>query len=282
MANQRLLKHLHGADSVNEISQAAFGDERLRDRGQAVAEAIRRSPGASLPAVMANDTELTGAYRFFNNVKVTAQRLLAPHVAATLERAKFQREVVVIHDTTECRYGGRRSGLGRLSEGAEGFLAHVTLVATAEGVPLPLGVAATEFLVRGPKKKLKRGKKRPRKAKYSLGPENEHGRWDRAAAATETALRSAGVRPIHIEDREGDSYLLLSEMDKHDRAFVIRMTHDRVLMKANDDSAASLSDAVAGLPVLADRDIQVSRRGTDRPPRALKKHPPREERTARS
>jgi hypothetical protein len=38
--------------------------------------------------MMASDGELEGLYRFFNNERVTASAVLAPHYRATLERVR--------------------------------------------------------------------------------------------------------------------------------------------------------------------------------------------------
>lgn len=273
-----LVHHVRSSDPVDEIGLASLPDKRLGKRGKLVAEAIRRSPAAPLPDVMANDTELTGAYRFFNNERVTPAALLKPHFDATLARARSMKECLVIHDTTAVTYGGKRSGLGRIAKGKDGFLAHVSLAVTADGCPAPLGVLATEFLVRsGAKRTL-----RPRRTSDDpLEAAGESARWERGFAATDKALRDASVRPIHVADREGDSYLLLSKMLENQRAFVFRMAQNRALESSADDETALISDVLKGLPVLSRRTITLGARDTSkRPPPLKKRHPSRESREA--
>jgi hypothetical protein len=273
---------LRNSDPVLEFSRVDLHDRRLNRRCATIAAMLQKSPSESLPSLCANDSELAATYRFFNNSSVTPAALLAPHIEATVVRAAQLREVLVIHDTTEASYLGGRSDLGPLSGKQRGFLAHCSLAVTADGAALPLGVLATEFLTRkddeetaSDKKKRKKG----HKAKYSLGPENEGSRWERAAALVEKTL-GGRVSAIHIEDREGDSYLLLSEMVAHDRRFVVRLTHDRVLT-STDQSVRKLFELMAQMPVVTTRGAKVSARSAEgRPPAARRKHPPREQRLA--
>src|ERR1700677_4153559 len=89
-----------GADVAAELREANFGDLRLSKRCSAIADALVRCPGAPLPRVAADDAELMGAYRFFNNEKVNPEAILAPHAKATAARAKLAKTVLVLHDTT--------------------------------------------------------------------------------------------------------------------------------------------------------------------------------------
>lgn len=273
------MQHVRSSDSVDEIGLAALPDKRLAKRGRLVAEAIRRSPAAPLPDVMANDTELTGAYRFFNNPRVTPAGLLKPHFNATLTRAQSTQECLVIHDTTAVTFGGKRSGLGRIATGKDGFLAHVSLVVAAEGSPVPLGVLAAEFLVR---KSVRAKRPADRRTQEDpLKAAGESARWERGFAATDSALREASVRPIHVADREGDSYLLLSMMLEHQRAFVFRMAQDRTLELDGDEGTARISDVLKEMPVLARRTVTLGARDTSkRPPPVKKRHPSRDGREA--
>ena len=61
---------------------------------------------------MGSEAELEGFYRFINNDGFSPGAILAPHVAATLQRARDNTCVVVVHDTTQVAYGGlaRRDG----------------------------------------------------------------------------------------------------------------------------------------------------------------------------
>jgi hypothetical protein len=268
----KALKELRRSKSSDGLEKATLGDGRLTQRAVLSAEAIARAPSASLPALAASDSELTALYRFFNNEEVTAAALLAPHFAATAERARLLPQVLAIHDTTDVGFAGERKGLGPLSNRAEqGFRAHVTLVASAGEEPLPLGAVALEQLVRGPEKK-------PKGRRTILDPENEFSRWDRGVVAARRLLE--GQRVIHVKDREGDCYELFATMLDNDDRFVVRQAVNRRLAGPND--GAKVFDVLGDLPVIARRTVDINARLTEkRPPASRRKHPPREARSAR-
>ena len=67
---------------------------------------------ASINAACGGWAETTAAYRFFDNEKVTPEKLLAPHVAATIERMQGQPVVLLVQDTA----GWPRRGFERLGD----------------------------------------------------------------------------------------------------------------------------------------------------------------------
>ena len=83
------------ADS--EFQDAAFGDDRLRQRAIRVCERLAEHPSESIPAACCGRAEVEAAYRFFSNAKVTAARVLASHHEASLRRLAAH-PVVLGHD----------------------------------------------------------------------------------------------------------------------------------------------------------------------------------------
>lgn len=71
---------------VEEIEAVDLGDARLNHRARKVVRAIASQPTLGFPQALATEAELEGFYRLLSNDKVTPQRLLAPHVEATIER----------------------------------------------------------------------------------------------------------------------------------------------------------------------------------------------------
>lgn len=91
---------------------------------------------------MGEDAALEGLYRLLSNEAVIPQAVLAPHIDRSMQRARDAGVALAIHDTTEAEFSGeiRRNGLGPLrTENKQGFLAHVTLLAAADGTRLPFG-----------------------------------------------------------------------------------------------------------------------------------------------
>ena len=90
-----------------EIAEVQLGDRRLNERASVLTNALGKAPGRSLPVAAGSAAGLEAAYRFFGNDRVTLPKLLAPHVAATVERARgCDATVIVAHDTTEFRFEG--------------------------------------------------------------------------------------------------------------------------------------------------------------------------------
>jgi hypothetical protein len=84
-----------------EMATADLKDERLNERLNTLLSALAERPTASIPAACGGFNDMTAAYRFFANDKVTYERVLAPHAQQTIQRIAEQRVVLLIQDTTE-------------------------------------------------------------------------------------------------------------------------------------------------------------------------------------
>src|SRR5665213_2454951 len=201
---------------VDEFGESQLGDERLTARLKKIARAAVRQPSKSLPEQSGSDAALKALYRFLDNPHVTPEQILAPHVAATVERCEARKRVIVAHDTTEAAYEGREE-FGYLSGEKRGFLGHFALAVAADEYREPLGVVHVETMVRaGEPEERKRGDKTH---------ESESLRWNRTAVAAHELL--GPVEAIHVFDREGDNYALMAEMVARGQRFVVRAAHDR-------------------------------------------------------
>ena len=69
-----------------EMATAQLNDKRLNQRLTQILSDLGDRPTASIPAACGEPTEMTGAYRFFDNAKVTPAAVLEPHFAATQQR----------------------------------------------------------------------------------------------------------------------------------------------------------------------------------------------------
>ena len=86
---------------VDEVRGAEFGDKRLDKRLGKVIEELGAKPCLSIPAATHARAEMEGAYRFFDNDKVSPERILQPHIDATRERISQCDFVLLVQDTTE-------------------------------------------------------------------------------------------------------------------------------------------------------------------------------------
>jgi IS4 transposase len=258
---------------VDEMADAELGDARLSRRLALIAEAVAKRPGKSLPKALVSDAALEATYRFMSNDAVTPARILAPHIAATSERAEEAGCVLAIHDTTECEFkGDPREGLGRLSERRQGFHAHVCLAAKADDGQ-PLGLLGVHTWVRPHEVP---GRKKRSTYEHKTRAAKESDRWGEVAARVEIAT-AGRARVIHVMDREADFYRLEAQLVDAGADFVIRGSHlDRKLANGR-----KLEEETDGLRIRLTRDVALSKRAP--PPRnATRKtaHPPRSARSA--
>jgi hypothetical protein len=185
-----------------EFDGAALGDRRRSERLKAIASTLESDPSKSFPRAMGSEAALEAFYRFINGSGYTAEDILAPHVASTLERATREQSVIAVHDTTIVEYSGNRSGLGfTRSKEHSGFVAHLGLL-LSETDGLPLGVAHLETWIRSGKKWRKRKKEGQRGRVHSHDQGRESLRWIRGIEAIEA--RTGNLNVIHVTDAEGD------------------------------------------------------------------------------
>jgi len=229
---------------VAELETIKLGDARLNRRAQRVLGQLGDKPTASIPTACGGWRETRAAYRLFDRAKVTAEQVLAPHTACTIERLREYPRVLCIQDTSELDYTGKTDieGLGPLNyESRRGLYLHPTLAVTPER--LCLGVLAAYRWAREPGS-LGQGKDptRPLEEKESV-------RWvDGYQQVNELAESLSDTRLTYIADREGDIYDLFVEAPCPESAadWLVRGQYDRALVEGG-----TLRQRLAEAPVLA-------------------------------
>lgn len=246
---------------VDEMKTADLKDKRLNERLTAVLSALGERPTASIPAACAGYEEMLAAYRFFDNEKVTYERILAPHVERTLERMAAQSVVLLVQDTTELDFtrpqqqmAGAGSLDGSLRRGA--FL-HPLVAFTPDGTPLGT-CAATIWTRDEPPEETRREKEQRRKSRPIEEKESE--RWiEGLRQARAAAQQVPDVQCVCIADSEGDIYELFAESRGETPVdWLVRACQDRALV--NDRKGADarrIRAAVAAQPVLFTHEISV-------------------------
>ena len=176
-----------------------------------------------------------------------------------MERASVHESVLVVHDTTEFRFGGakERRGLGRLNASKrEGFLAHYSICVSPSGEPLgSLELFAWSRLD---------DRKRQRNTGSLRAPDRESQRWLESAQLTAERLYEK-TSPIHVMDREGDQFELFAGLCDSQQRFVIRLGHDRRLSKGRGkDEHPRLNETLASGPAKFVREVELGRRERDK------------------
>ena len=244
------MKHDWFAPIDEEFEDAELGDSRLEARLLTLVSALGEAPTASLASASKSVAAREAAYRFVENRRVNMGALLEPHIRRTVDRCRSEGGVLVVSDTSEFTFTGERRGssLGRVQGKQRGFLGHTAIAISAKGDRRPLGVLGIDVLVRADEKKPKCNGYQSKK-----DPERESLRW--GAMVEQTEARLDGVAAIHVMDREGDIFELLSEMITGKRRFVIRAGQDRWVQ-----GEGRLFEAIAGGQILLEREVKLSRR----------------------
>ena len=275
---------------VDEFSSVDLGDARLNRRAARIGEAWNAQPSASFPDIARSPAEIEGLYGFVENPNVSPQQIHASHAHATclrIDASYLGRTVLVVHDTTSLCFPGdvHREGMGWLGRQKQGFFAHLSLAVASDGSRCPLGVVGVSIVMRARPDAPEPGKKKKKLMgrECAANPNSESRRWPAAVDETEALLRGHAI-PIHVMDREADSYALLAKLVGEGKRFVIRVrVLDRVVTTDADGHAKReplRGVATRSVPV-ASREIEINRRRKSKFADANKKHPPRMERSAK-
>ena len=198
----------------DEIQGVDFGDKRLNRRFGRIVEELGGHPNLSIPAATESRAEMEAAYRFFDNNKVSPQRILQPHFNATRERISQTDFTLLVQDTTEVdvtRPNQQVQGVGPMdSEARHGAFLHPLKAFTLDG--LPLGSVWQKTWTRdkieknlSPEEKKKKRNETPIEDKESI-------RWvEGQRAARDVANACPDTTCVCVGDSEADIYELFSE-----------------------------------------------------------------------
>jgi hypothetical protein len=265
----------------DEVQGAVFGDQRLTKRLGKIIEELDAKPNMSVPAATHGRAEMEAAYRFFDNDKVSAERIMRPHIEATRERISQTETVLLVQDTTELdltRPTQQVQGAGPLeAEARHGVFFHPLLAFDNHG--LPLGVAWHKCWAR---QKLKRMTKNEKDRWLRRTPieEKETYCWiEGVRAAREVADACPHTTCVCIGDSDADIYELYCESratccgEVH---LLIRACHKR----NTADSGPDWLDAVRDTECLFKCSVNVSARTARREVEKRRRHSTREARMA--
>lgn len=251
---------------AEELVEADLGDPRRTARGKTVADRMAAAPDASLPVAMKDRAMLEALYRHLSSEGVDYEAILESHLARSGRRAAAATtDVYVAHDTTACTFSGEgeRDGVGFVNGEKQGFFAHVSLAVAADGHRTPLGLLAAEVFTRDG-------------ARDMEGSEGE--RWKRGVVAASKRAR-ASSRLVHVADREGDAYGLLSDLVGNKQRFIIRAKENRAV-EIEGEGRTYLFDAAQETRQRYRLEVPVGKRGGKRNGASRKVHPDRDARIA--
>lgn len=240
---------------TEELGDVDLGDERLDARFELLLSALGSRPNLSIPAACAGRAEMEAAYRFFDNDKVTFDKVLQPHIARTLQRLAAQRVVLLVQDTTEIdltRPDQEVAGAGDLDGSRRGFFLHEMQAFTPDGTPL--GTTWAEILNRTDGMSTATPAQKYYRKKHTAIEEKESLRWlTGLRQARAVAEQVPGVQCICVADSEADIYELFAE-SRGAAHWLIRACQDRALPA---DAGSHLREQVLATPVLYQVELRI-------------------------
>jgi len=242
-----------------EFGTVRLYDERLKQRLYTIAQDFYSCPEANIPEACGSKARTMGAYRFFQNPKVSMDVVLTAHTESTIERIKQYRVVLAPQDTTTLNYSAHpmTEGLGPITtvdNTSIGLLLHDTLAFSEDGTPL--GILDAQCWARDPEDKGKRYRR-----KYLPIEQKESMKWLHSfAKVAEIQKLCPETMLISIGDREADIYELFLEATKEPDG-------PRLLVRAEKTRSRQVEqeflwDMMANQDVAGCLEIHVPRRGS--------------------
>jgi hypothetical protein len=241
-------------DAAAEFAGIHLGDRRLTKRLVSCVGVVQSDPAQSFPRAFGNGSALEGFYRLVGNARVHHGVLGDHHAEKTWERALSSTgtgAIIVAHDTTEYAFTNEflREGLEPIGSSRQGFYGHHALAVAETGLPVVHGVLGTHpYVLRDRAWHWIAGDD----SELEMGSGSDRWMWLFQSVRNDTPPEA---EVVHVMDREGDFFPMLAEMELQDAHFVVRVSHNRIV-----DDGERLSDLLDQQPVVAKRDVPLSRR----------------------
>ena len=247
-----------------EMATAQLQDKRLNERLSRLLSDLGDRPMASIPAACSGHTEMTAAYRFFDNPKVTASRVLEPHLAATRVRMAEQPVVLLVQDTTEVdmtRPHQQVEGAGPLDGGARrGAFLHAMEAFTPDGTPL--GTVSVDLWTREDQVQSGSGPEKQSRCRSRPIEQKESYRWLQGLRTARQVAQELPQTPIVcIADSDADIYEVFAEpRGERPVDWLIRACRNRCVEAQANPTEHKLRERVLAEPVLFTKPITVRMR----------------------
>ncbi len=246
------------------FAHAQLGDKRRTKRLVSLADRLHRHPGGTLPDKIKSPADLKALYRMCDCKAVTHAAVMDAVRQRTLEQiAETEGVVLIVHDATELDYTAHKSladQLGQTGDGrGKGYICHNSL-AVVPGQRTAIGLTNQILHHR------------------ANVPENETQREHRERESRESRLWVQGTeglpadeRLIDVCDRGADTFEFLEHELKSGRSFVIRSTHNRMMLAGHRRARKKwlLHDWLPSQPTLGKRTVRISGRYGRAPRKAV-------------
>lgn len=233
----------------SELSSANIGDKRLNKRLVKISSDLSSNITAPINQASGDWSSTKAAYSFFDNNKVSPDKILQPHLENTAARMANHKVVLAIQDTTTINYGSHESvELGHIGkEGTSGLMQHNTLAVTPSGLPLGLINQICWSRALTPEEKATQD--------TATIEEKESFKWIQTLRNTQ--LRSpASTKVVTVCDREADIYEFFDEAETLDASVLVRLKHDRQI----EESSSGVKSYLKSQDIVAQYKITVPKK----------------------
>lgn len=255
----------------SEVQTADFGDQRLDRRFEIVLDRLSQKPSVGISTACEDWSETLATYRFFDNDRVDADEVLAPHYDATLDRIAEHKVVLLIQDTTELDVTRREEkmiGAGPLNDESRiGFFNHAMLAVTPDNIPL--GVVDANMWARdwAEFRKYQRLTASQKRSALRQQPieDKESLRWlEGYWRGGEIAEQVPETTVVVISDSEGDIFECFDDAhhntEEHRAEWIIRACQDRSVLGGDGGACQDMLWAeVSSAEVVGTMEVEVSK-----------------------
>ena len=223
---------------IDDIEYIELPDERLKRRLELLVEEMSGGPGRSIPEMSGGWPETKGAYRFYDNKRVSREDIVAGQRAACMARLREQpaERVLLVQDTTsfDFKHHPETSGMGPLENKATwGFMAHSTLMVSEAGVPL--GMWEQQVWVRDEETVGKREQRHERAFETK-----ESYKW--VLGLPDLSALKQVTQVITVCDREAHIYKFIDKATTQGADFIVRASRGRSFTQAGKDIFAEVAE----------------------------------------
>src|SRR5512140_1861309 len=240
--------------AVEQFGSVELGDKRRTQRAVDMAQGMARRPADSLAQQMAGWNEQRGAYRLLDSEAVSHEALSTPHWQQTRVKAGQSGSVVLmVQDITELDYSTHRAteGLGPIGDHrGQGLMVHNTL-AIEPSQQRVVGLAYQQVWIRDAEAHQGNESRRQRRARA----DRQSQRWIKAVEAIGKA--PAGVRWVHVGDREIDIFPFFEECQRAQVDFCVRIKQNRRVGAWSAEDPRYLLDQARQLPARGERRLDI-------------------------
>lgn len=237
--------------SEHEFERVNLGDKRLNARLKKLSTDLSAAPSAPINQASEDWAATKAAYRFFQNDKVTSEKILSAHRTRTWERIHREPVVLAVQDTSYLNFSSHRKtkGLGPIGDSrsaSQGVVTHNVLAITPQGLPLGL-LNQTGWTRDG------YSQQSERERKNTSIEQKESYRWLQNLELVQK-LKPIDSRVVTICDRESDIYEFFVAAERCSAEFVVRAAWNRHL---KDSEYPRLWETLQAQPVAGQYTITV-------------------------